>query len=57
MAPVGGKSAIFGTNPICIAIPGPKDGPIVLDMATAATTLFGTISVKVQPQKTPCEPQ
>ncbi|KAJ1476891.1 Malate/L-lactate dehydrogenase [Baffinella frigidus] len=47
VAPVGGKSAIFGTNPICIAIPGAEGGPIVLDMATAATTLFGTISVKV----------
>ena len=53
VAPVGGKQAVFGTNPICIAIPGPKDGPIILDMATAATTLFGTISVKAAGKQLP----
>mmetsp|Transcript_10711 Transcript_10711/g.25276 ORF Transcript_10711/g.25276 Transcript_10711/m.25276 type:complete len:343 (-) Transcript_10711:209-1237(-) len=53
VAPVGGKQAVFGTNAICFAIPGPADGPLVLDMATAAATLFGTISVKAAGQKLP----
>jgi len=53
VAPVGGKNAIFGTNPLCIAIPGPSDGPVILDMATAATTLFGTISTKAAGKQLP----
>ena len=53
VAPVGGKNAIFGTNPLCIAIPGPADGPVILDMATAATTLFGTISTKAAGKQLP----
>ena len=51
--PRRGKNAIFGTNPLCIAIPGPADGPVILDMATAATTLFGTISTKAAGKKLP----
>jgi L-2-hydroxycarboxylate dehydrogenase (NAD+) len=46
VAPHGGKKAVFGTNPICVAIPGPEDGPLILDMATAAITLFGLITSK-----------
>jgi LDH2 family malate/lactate/ureidoglycolate dehydrogenase len=53
VTPVGGKNAIFGTNPLCIAIPGPADGPVILDMATAATTLFGTISTKAAGKQLP----
>lgn len=35
LAPTGGKEALFGTNPICMSIPGTVDNsPIVLDMAT-----------------------
>ena len=36
MAPAGGKSALFGTNPISFAWPRPGQPPIVVDMATAA---------------------
>lgn len=35
MAPTGGKKAILGTNPICMAVPGGSEGiPVILDMAT-----------------------
>ncbi|EKX40222.1 hypothetical protein GUITHDRAFT_164740 [Guillardia theta CCMP2712] len=53
VAPVGGKQAVFGTNAICFGIPGPEDGPLILDMATAATTLFGTVSAKAASQLLP----
>lgn len=53
VTPVGGKNAVFGTNPLCIAVPGPADGPVVLDMATAAATLFGTISTKAAGKQLP----
>jgi L-2-hydroxycarboxylate dehydrogenase (NAD+) len=53
VAPHGGKKAVFGTNPICVAIPGPDDGPVILDMATAAVTLFGLITSKANGQQLP----
>lgn len=35
MAPTGGNKPLFGTNPICMAMPGSEGlAPIVLDMAT-----------------------
>ena len=35
MAPTGGSKALFGTNPICMAMPGTEaHAPVVLDMAT-----------------------
>ena len=35
LAPTGGTKALFGTNPICMAMPGVEGhAPIVLDMAT-----------------------
>ena len=36
VAPAGGKTAIFGTNPIAFAWPRPGNTPMVVDMATAA---------------------
>ncbi|MBE8158091.1 MAG: Ldh family oxidoreductase [Betaproteobacteria bacterium] len=36
VAPAGGKTALFGTNPISFAWPRPKHSPLVFDMATAA---------------------
>lgn len=35
VAPLGGRKAVLGTNPIAIALPSTK-GPIVLDMGTSA---------------------
>jgi uncharacterized oxidoreductase len=37
VAPVGGKRPRLGTNPICIGMPGGKEGPFVLDFGTSAT--------------------
>jgi uncharacterized oxidoreductase len=40
VAPFGGREARFGTNPICIGIPGTKTTPpFLLDMATSAVAL------------------
>lgn len=36
VAPAGGKTALFGTNPISFAWPRPGKTPLVFDMATAA---------------------
>jgi uncharacterized oxidoreductase len=37
VAPVGGKRPRLGTNPICIGMPGGKEGPFILDFGTSAT--------------------
>jgi L-2-hydroxycarboxylate dehydrogenase (NAD+) len=42
VAPAGSVDPIFGTNPIAISAPTP-DGPVVLDMATAAMAWYGLI--------------
>jgi len=52
MALEGGIDPVLGTNPIAIAIPGTK-GPLVLDMATAATTWFAVIDAKDHNQPLP----
>lgn len=36
MAPFGGKEKLLGTNPLAIGIPGEKEEPFILDMATSA---------------------
>ena len=38
----GGIDPVFGTNPLAIGMPS-KNGPVVLDMATAAMAYFGLI--------------
>lgn len=35
MAPWNSKTKVLGTNPFAVAIPGAKNGPIMLDMATS----------------------
>jgi ureidoglycolate dehydrogenase (NAD+) len=37
VAPSGGRDKLLGTNPLCIAVPGGKRGPVILDMATSQT--------------------
>ena len=38
MAPFGGARAVFGTNPIALAVPRGKALPLVIDFSPAATT-------------------
>lgn len=38
MAPWGGIEALLGTNPIAVAVPANEEPPIVLDIATTATS-------------------
>lgn len=38
MAPWGGVEALLGTNPVAIAVPSLEEPPIVLDIATTATS-------------------
>ena len=45
VAPVGGKRPRLGTNPICMGMPGGKDGPFILDFGTSATA-EGKVRVK-----------
>ena len=45
VAPVGGKRPRLGTNPLCVGMPGGKDGPFVLDFGTSATA-EGKVRVK-----------
>jgi LDH2 family malate/lactate/ureidoglycolate dehydrogenase len=42
MAPWGGAEAMFGTNPIAIAVPAGQEAPVVLDIATSLSS-FGNI--------------
>eukprot|EP00301_Raphidiophrys_heterophryoidea_P008739 c13179_g5_i2.p1 GENE.c13179_g5_i2~~c13179_g5_i2.p1 ORF type:complete len:346 (-),score=81.83 c13179_g5_i2:281-1318(-) len=42
VAPHGSFQPIYGTNPICIAVPG-RNGGYVLDMATSSIALFGIV--------------
>jgi len=39
VAPAGGKTALFGTNPISFAWPRPGKTPVVYDMATSAMAM------------------
>jgi len=45
VAPVGGKRPRLGTNPLCIGMPGGKNGPFILDFGTSATA-EGKVRVK-----------
>jgi len=52
VAPEGSYQAVFGTNPLSIAVPG-DESPVVLDMATAAMAFFGVIEAKTAGQILP----
>jgi LDH2 family malate/lactate/ureidoglycolate dehydrogenase len=44
VAPTGGRSRVYGTNPIAIAVPAAGPVPFVLDMATSAVP-YGRLEV------------
>jgi len=50
VAPVGGREAPLGTNPLCIAFPSDLPGPIFIDMATSAVAA-GKLNVARARQK------
>ena len=52
VAPAGSTEAIFGTNPLAIAVPG-MDEPLVLDMTTAAMAFFGVVEAHAAGRKLP----
>ncbi|OED39059.1 hypothetical protein AB833_16065 [Chromatiales bacterium (ex Bugula neritina AB1)] len=52
MAVEGGIDPVLGTNPIAIAIPT-GNAPLILDMATAATTWFAIINARNADQPLP----
>ncbi len=54
VAPTGGSTALFGTNPICITIPADGELPVVLDMATTVVAR-GRINLYAKQNK-PLEP-
>ncbi len=54
MAPTGGCTAMFGTNPFCIAIPAGREMPVVLDLATTVVAR-GRIMLYAKQNK-PLEP-
>src|SRR3954464_10528162 len=45
LPPWGGLDMLLSTNPIAVAIPADKEGPIVLDMATTVTA-YGKVKAK-----------
>jgi LDH2 family malate/lactate/ureidoglycolate dehydrogenase len=54
MAPTGGCTAIFGTNPFAVAVPAGQELPMVLDMATTVVAR-GRINLYAKQNK-PLEP-
>ncbi|UNB52160.1 Ldh family oxidoreductase [Mycolicibacterium sp. YH-1] len=44
-APFGGADRMLGTNPVAIAVPGDEEGPLVIDMATTAISIFGALGL------------
>ncbi|MFL2655985.1 MAG: Ldh family oxidoreductase [Alphaproteobacteria bacterium] len=47
LPPWGGTEPLLSTNPIAVAIPGMKEKPILLDMATTVTS-YGKVKVHAQ---------
>lgn len=53
MAPTGSLTPYVGTNPLSIAVPGGRHGPIVLDMATSVTAAGRILLAQKRGQKIP----
>jgi ureidoglycolate dehydrogenase (NAD+) len=44
LIPFGGRQAFFGTNPICMGWPTPREIPVILDMATTSVP-YGKVAL------------
>ncbi|KAF0685791.1 Aste57867_22399 [Aphanomyces stellatus] len=54
VAPHGGKTPLFGTNPIAIGFPrDDHETPLVMDLATSAISYFAVILAKIAKQSIP----
>lgn len=53
VTPFGASKAYLGTNPLAVAIPAEKHFPIVLDMATSATSMGSIILAAMQEREIP----
>ena len=53
VAPFGGAQAMFGTNPLCVAIPAGEREPFVLDMATSLVAQGKVILAEKEGRKVP----
>lgn len=53
MAPWGGKTATFGTNPIAFACPLPDDAPIVVDLSLSKVARGNILAAKQKGEKIP----
>ena len=51
--PWGGAESLFGTNPICIALPGGDKKPILVDMATSEAAMSKVLLAKRRGEKLP----
>ena len=47
VAPYGGRKALMSTNPYAIGIPGGKQGPVVVDLATSAAAAGWVYGAKI----------
>ena len=52
VAPHGSSQAIFGTNPIAVAVPTEGE-PLVLDMATSAAAWYDLLQAKNEGRQVP----
>lgn len=53
MAPHGGATPTLGTNPICLAVPGGADAPLVFDMATSAIAMGNVLRARATGEPLP----
>ncbi len=53
MAPVGGRTRTFGTNPLAFAFPAGQHDPLIFDMATSATAGFKVRLAALQGRQLP----
>ncbi|MEM8750160.1 MAG: Ldh family oxidoreductase [Pseudomonadota bacterium] len=53
MAPWGGKSALFGTNPIAFAVPRVSDSPLVIDLALSTVARGNVMKAAQNDQSIP----